>query len=726
MPLSCNAPRRVGTGAKYTLRPLRWYNGPWQNQDEPDDLSILQSPAGADGLMGDFGQHAGHARPGRRWLWLLALLSGTLLLMAGSGAAAVWYLSRDLPDVATVQYYRPSQVTQVYADNNALIGQFYVEKRLLVPLDRVPQTLWQAMIAVEDTRFFEHRGIDPVGILRAFLTNLGALEVRQGASTITQQLARALFLTPERSLTRKVKEALLAGKIERLLTKEQILELYLNQIYFGQGVYGVQAAALTYFGKEVDALNLAEAAFLASLPKAPSDYSPYRHPDRAKQRQGVVLRRMVEAGFIDEAQLREAYQQDLYFERPAAAEEIAPYFVETIRQHLRAQYGEDAVYKGGLKVYTTLNVALQQAARQAIEQGLRELDKRQGFRGPIGHVSTEPAAPVAMEQEGAAEAKAGSLLAAQIKPGDLLEAVVTKVGAESVEVAVGRELTGTIDKSAMAWASRKLVGPSFSKVEEIKNFAPKDIVSVGDVITVGVLNIDKSGKKGTFSLEQEPLVEGALLALDPQTGGVRAMVGGYDFRRSEFNRATQARRQPGSAFKPFIYMAALEQGLTPSTILIDGPIIYQDPGLDKVWKPVNYEDRFYGPVSLREALIYSRNLATIRLLEQVGIPRAVQMAQQLGIRSPLARDLSLALGSSGVTLLELTSAYGVLANEGMRVDPMMIRSVTDASGQILEFHEPMPYEALPRTTSYLMTNLLQDAVQRGTGQRAKILGRPVA
>ena len=661
---------------------------------------------------------------GPYWLWVLAVAGVLGLLTAGSGMAALWYLSRGLPDVAAVQSYRPSQVTQVYADNNELIGQFYVEKRLLVPLSRMPAVLSQAIIAVEDTRFFEHRGIDPIGILRAFLTNLGSMEVRQGASTITQQLARALFLTSERSLARKVKEALLARKIERLLTKDQILELYLNQIYFGQGVYGVQAAAQTYFGKDVDKLNLAEAAFIASLPKAPSDYSPYRHPERAKQRQGVVLRRMVDEGYIDETQLREAYEQDLYFERPTLAEEIAPYFVEAIRQHLKAQYGEDAVYKGGLKVYTTLNVALQQAARRAMAQGLRELDKRQGFRGPIGRQEPDMAVPT--EAEAAEAARVGSLRTAQIKPGDLLEAVVTKVEEESVDVAVGQELTGTIAKPDMAWASRKLTGPDFSKVDDIENFTPKDIVKMGDIITIGVIKIDKSGIKATFSLEQEPLVEGALLALDPQTGSIRAMVGGYDFRRSEFNRAIQARRQPGSAFKPFIYAAALERGLTPSTILIDGPIIYHDSALDKVWKPVNYEDKFYGAVTLREAFIHSRNLATIRLLEQVGIPAAVRMAERLGIRSPMSRDLSLALGSSSVTLLELTSAYGVLANEGVRVDSLMVRSVTDAAGQVLEVHEPMPYEVLPRTTSYLMTNLLQDAVQRGTGQGAKSLPRPVA
>ena len=679
--------------------------------------------------MGYFGQHTEppwwHWSRWPRWLLWLLLLVVVGLLAAGVGATSVWYLSRDLPDVQTVQYYRPSQVTQVYADNNELIGQFYVEKRLVVPLDQVPKDIWQAIIAVEDTRFFEHGGVDPIGIARAFLTNLGSMEIRQGASTITQQLARALFLTPERSLTRKIKEALLARKIERLLTKEQILELYLNQIYFGQGVYGVQAAAQSYFGKEVSALSLAEAAFIASLPKAPSDYSPYRHPERAKQRQGVVLRRMVEEGFITEEQLRAAYEQDLYFERPTPAEEIAPYFVEAIRQHLKAQYGEDAVYKGGLKVYTTLNVALQQAARQAIEQGLRELDKRQGFRGPTGRRSPEPVAEVAVE-EGDQEAKAGTLRTAEIKTGDILEAAVTAVNAEQVEVAVGEELAGTIAKDAMAWASRKLVGQDVSKVEMIENFNPSDIISVGDIISVSVIKIDRSGKNVTFSLEQEPLVEGALLALDPQTGGVRAMVGGYDFRRSEFNRAVQAKRQPGSAFKPFIYAAALERGLTPSTILIDGPIIYQDPVLEKVWKPVNYEDRFYGPITLREALINSRNLATIRLLDQVGIPPVVEMAQRLGIQSPLTRDLSLALGTSSVTLLELTSTYGVLANEGVRVEPLMIRSVTDTQGQILEFHEPSPREVLPRTTAYLMTNLLQDVVQRGTGQRAKGLPRPVA
>lgn len=674
--------------------------------------------------MGYLGRHVAQVKGWPRWLrWTAALLM-LALLGAGSAAGAVWYLSRDLPDVRAVRDYRPSQVTQIYADNNELIGQFYVEKRLVVPLSRVSKSVWQAIIAVEDSRFFEHHGIDPVGILRAFVTNLGSFHIRQGASTITQQLARALFLTSERSLTRKVKEALLARKIERLLNKEEILELYLNQIYFGQGVYGVQAAAQTYFGKEASEINLAEAAFLASLPKAPSDYSPYRHPERAKQRQGVVLRRMVEEGFIDEEQFRTAYQQDLYFERPTTTEEIAPYFVETVRQHLKERYGDDAVYKGGLRVYTTLNVALQQAANRSIAEGLRDLDKRQGFRGPTGHRSPEEM-PAPESEAGGAEPKVGVIRSAEIKPGDLLEGVVTKVESERVEVAVG-ELTGTVAKDAMAWASRRLTGQDFDKVEVISDFEPSDILKVGDIISVGVKKIDKGGKKAIFSLEQEPLVEGSLLAIDPITGGVKAMVGGYDFRRSEFNRALQAKRQPGSAFKPFIYATALEKGLTPSTILIDAPVVYHDPALDKVWRPVNFEGRFYGPISLRDALIHSRNLATIRLLDQIGIPPVVELAQRMGIKSPLSRDLALALGSSSVTLLELTSAYGVFANQGVQVDPMMIRSVTDTAGQILEFHESQRREVLSKPVAYLMSNLMQDVVQHGTAQRAKVLGRPLA
>jgi penicillin-binding protein 1A len=675
--------------------------------------------------MGYLGRHVAQVRGWPRWLRWSVVLLVLALLGAGSAAGAVWYLSRDLPDVRAVRNYHPSQVTQIYADNNELIGQFYVEKRLVVPLSQVSKVVWQAIVAVEDSRFFEHHGIDPVGILRAFVANLGSFQIRQGASTITQQLARALFLTPERSLTRKIKEALLARKIEHLLTKEEILELYLNQIYFGQGVYGVQAAAQTYFGKDASEITLAEAAFLASLPKAPSDYSPYRHPERAKQRQGVVLRRMVEEGFINQEQFREAYQQDLYFERPATTEEIAPYFIETIRQHLKEKYGDDAVYKGGLRVYTTLNVALQQAANRSVAEGLRDLDKRQGFRGPIGHRSPEEMPAVAAPEGAPAESKVGVVRSAQIKPGDLLDAVVTKVEAEQADVAVG-EITGTISKSAMAWASRRLIGPNLEKVEKIDDLKPSDILSVGDVITVGLIKIDKSGKKAVFSLEQEPLVEGSLLSIDPVTGGVKAMVGGYDFHRSEFNRALQARRQPGSAFKPIIYATALEKGLTPSTILIDAPVVYHDPELDKIWKPVNFEERFYGPITLREALIHSRNLATIRLLDQIGIPPVVDLAQRMGIGSPLNRDLSLALGSSSVTLLELTSAYGVFANQGVRVDPMMIRSVTDAQGQILEFRESTKHEVLPKAVAYLMTNLLQDVVQHGTGQRARVLGRPVA
>jgi penicillin-binding protein 1A len=537
-----------------------------------------------------------------------------------------------------------------------------------------------------------------------------AMEMREGASTITQQLARSLFLTQEKSLKRKAKEILLALKIERMLSKDEILEMYLNQIYFGHGAYGVQAAARTYFAKDIGDLALAELAFIAGLPKAPTNYSPYFNPERAKQRQGVVLKRMLDEGFLTDDEFRAAYRQDLYFAKYQPQEQIAPYFLEYLRQQLTATYGEELVYKGGLNVYTTLNVEMQTAAVDAVREGLRAIDKRQGFRGALAHGQTPPES---WESGGA-----------PLKRGDIVEGVVTKVGPQQAAIVVAGG-SGVLPIEDAAWARKRLSPPDFRTAEMRGGAALNNIVAVGDRILVRVTRRDDRGGY-SFALEQDPVVEGAAIALDPRTGAIRAMVGGYDFKRSEFNRAVSARRQPGSAFKPFIYAAALEAGWTPSSMLIDAPVIYDDPVLERVWKPTNYEDRFYGPITMREALIHSRNVATVKLLEDVGVQRAIDFARRVGIASPLAKDLSLGLGSSSLGLLEITSALGVFAAEGRRVEPSGLRSVTDHAGNVLAYYEPVPAEAVSRETAYLITNMLEDVVQSGTGIRARALGRPVA
>lgn len=650
-------------------------------------------------------------RPARRWLkGLLLLLIVPAGLAAGAAAGALWYVSQDLPSLDQLQGYQPSQVSRVYSDDHRIIGQYYVERRIIAPLPEIPQPLINAVIAVEDARFFEHPGLDVIGIFRAVWTNLRRGGKVEGASTITQQLARSLFLSPERTYDRKLKELILAYKMELILSKEQILELYLNQIYFGQGAYGVGAAAQTYFGKELREVTLAEAALLAGLPKSPNNYSPTKNPERAKRRQEHVLARMAEAGFITEEQRQAAVEEGLSF-RHVIAEQIAPHFIEYIRLHLVSAYGETMVYKGGLSVSTTLNIEMQKAAEEAVRKGLRELDKRQGWRGPVDR--QDPTLPV--DRKVAAPA-------APPKEGELLRGVVTKVGKDHAVVQAG-PVTGKLAFEDMAWARRRLRGKDIAKdVTIVQNV--KSLLKPGDVIEVAVKKTDKEGVQ--FRLEQTPVVEGALLAIDPRTGAVKAMVGGYDFTRSEYNRAVSAHRQAGSAFKPIIYATAMSEGLSPATPVIDAPVVYEQEDPDKTWKPENYEKKFYGVISLREALIHSRNVATVRLLEKVGVKPVIEFARTLGITSPLNHDLSLALGSSSVTLLEMTSAYGVFANQGMRLDPYMATRVEDPAGQALEQTLFEPRQVMTKETAYLITNMLEDVIQRGTAQLAKSIDRPLA
>ena len=654
----------------------------------------------------------------RFFLFASLFLGSVSLLFFISGAGVVWYFSKDLPSLDTLRQYQPSIVTKVYSEDGSEIGQFYIERRILVPLSQMPQDLFNAIIAVEDSRFFEHTGIDPFGIFRAILVNLESFRIRQGASTITQQLVRSLFLSPEKSFKRKIKEALLARKMERILSKDEILEIYLNQIYFGHGAYGVQAGARTYFGKDVKGLSLAESAFLAGLPKAPRDYSPYNDPEKAKHRQGVVLRRMVDEGFKTAQQYQEAYQEDLYFQKLGHGEETGPYFLEYVRQYIASTYGETALYRGGLKVYTTMNLQMQKMATRAVKDGLRAVDKRQGFRGPIDHF-------IKGETSENGSLKRGKVNSVEIKPGAVLRGVVTEVSPDAVRVMVS-DVKGKILKRDMIWAKRKITGQDLRKdIQVSSELDPKKLFEVGDVLWVKAKTFHPISKEATFALEQEPLVQGALLSLDPTTGAIKAMVGGYDFERSEFNRAIYAKRQPGSAFKPIIFATALNLGFTPATIIYDSPVIFEDHQMEKVWKPENYEKKFYGPISLREALSHSRNVATVKLLKKVGIKNVMRFGRQVGIVSPLTHDLSLALGSSSLSLVELTSIFGVFANEGLRNEPYVIDLVTDPSGEVLERHYLETRGVVPKHTAYLITNMLEDVVQRGTGRRAKVLGRPL-
>ncbi|MCX5722393.1 MAG: PBP1A family penicillin-binding protein [Nitrospirae bacterium] len=630
--------------------------------------------------------------------------------MLGLGGL-VWHLANDLPPLDQLETYQPSLVTQVYSSDQQRIGQFFIERRIQTPLAEIPERFRRAVIAVEDVRFFEHPGLDYIGMLRAAWTNVRRGGKVEGASTITQQLARSLFLSSERTFDRKVRELILAYKMELVLTKDKILELYLNQIYFGQGAYGIASASQTYFGKDLSALTTAEAAFLAGLPKSPNNYSPFKAYERAKKRQEHVLTRMEEAGFLTEAEREEAAAETLNFRRPGG-EQAAPYFVEHVRQLLVAKYGEALVYKGGLKVFTTLNMEMQKAAETAFAAGLRELDKRQGWRGPLRTVDPAVLAPSVV----------GVTASQALKTGDYREAVITKVAKDHFLAQVG-PVTARLAFEDMAWAKRRLTGPDTAK-DAFVNPNLKQVLKPGDVVEVMVKKLERDVVH--VQLEQTPLVEGGLIALEPAKGAIRAMVGGYDFGRSEYNRAIQAHRQPGSAFKPIIYAAALNQGMSPASMILDAPVVYERELEEKTWKPENYGHKFHGMVSLREALAHSYNLATVRLLDKVGIRNVLEFAKTVGITSPLAADLSLGLGSSSVGLLELTSVYSVLLNEGNRVEPYAIVSVEDSAGKVLELAESQALPVISKETAYGITNMMEDVIQKGTGQAAKSIGRPIA
>lgn len=659
-----------------------------------------------------------------RWrnkkLFLSAGIGGTAILLAGI-FIFYWFILRTLPSIEGLRAFSPSVSSHVYGENNAQIGIFAVERRTPVSLVKVPKYLFQAIIAVEDARFMEHHGIDYRRIASAFVKNIIHRQIREGASTITQQLVKNLFLTPEKSIKRKLQELILAKKVEAALSKDEILELYLNQINLGHGAYGVQAASHLYFAKDVSELTLAESAFMAGLPKAPTEYSPYNNPDKAKQRQEIVLKRMVVSGYISSVDAAAAASEILKFQRLQKADDISPYFMEYIRLLLKDRgYDDDAIYTGGLNVYTSLNLDLQTAATHAVHDGLRALDKRQGFRGPVDHIEE-------IEDYLNKKKPRGYQPENPFGANEVFEGIVTNVD-DQAALATAKGINGKIKLEDMAWARRKLTGKDLKK--DIEMLPPKStakqILKKGDIVKLGLKKYDPVKKEFLFTLEQEPLVEGALIALDPATGAIKAMVGGYDFKKSEFNRAISAKRQPGSAFKPVIYATAIERGKSPANIILDAPIIYKDQELDKIWKPENYEGKFYGPIPMREALAHSRNLATIRLLDEIGITPVEDFARRIGLVSPFQRDLSLALGTSAVGILELTSAYGVFANQGIYAEPFAIESISDHNNNVKETHEVLTRQAISKEVAYMITNMLEEVVQTGTGIRARELGKQIA
>jgi penicillin-binding protein 1A len=642
------------------------------------------------------------------------------LTAAGTGAYLLYqHFTEALPDINLLKSYQPSLITTLYADDDTPVAQFFVERRVLIPLDKIPATLKQATLAVEDARFYSHEGIDFVGIARAAWSNVQAGEVVEGASTITQQVAKMLFLTHRKTFERKVREMLLAMRMERLLSKDEILEIYLNQTYYGHGAYGVEAASNVYFGKSVGDLTLDEATLIAGLPKAPTTYSPYNAPDRAVRRRTHVLRRMVESGHITPEQERQAQAAPLRLRPRQETIVKAPYFIEHVRRYLEEQYGNTLLYRGGLKVYTTLDLSLQEAAETVLRKGLLRDDQRRGYRGPLGHLNLSRGDQIDWERVRQMPwPEEQSPLTALLRR---VKAVV--VGVEDKRVQVRWEGgEGLIPLEAMSWAYSP--NPDMDS-EKRRLRRPSEALKVGDVVLADITEPGGQGKKPLLALAQEPIVQGAFVAMEPHTGYIRALVGGYDFGRSQFNRATQAIRQPGSAFKPIIYATAIQRGFSPARVMVDAPIVYEQSD-GKVWKPSNYDGNFWGPITLAEALAHSRNIIAIKLLDAVGVKNVVEYAKRLGIRSPMAPTLALGLGASGLTPLELTTVYNVFASQGVRYDAAAVKWVEDAEGQILEKHTALGERVMSEQQAFVMTSMLQGVVLRGTATRAKVLSRPVA
>ncbi len=651
-----------------------------------------------------------------KWM-VIFFISGIFFLCAG-GAGLYFYISKDLPRINSLKDYRPATVATVFSDDGRKIGEFFRERRIVIPLSEMPDHLKNAFIAAEDSRFREHGGVDVWGILRAFVKNMQAGAIVQGGSTITQQVTKSFFLTPERTYERKVKEAILAHRIDRRFSKDEILFLYLNQIYLGHGAYGVEAAAENYFGKHARDLNLAECSMLAGLPQAPSKYSPFRHYDRARQRQIYVLNRMKEGGYIDNVAATEAMNKVLDIQpRKNWFIEKVPCYTEHVRRYVVQKYGEKALYEQGLQIYTAVDIEYQKIARKEIVKGLVDLDRRQGFRGPIKTLTVD-------EIEDFCRAAAGEISPEGLTSDLVYQGVVMGFETKSKEtrVRVG-SLDGILPVKDIAWARKPdvKVAPWQKKITR-----PEQVFTPGDVIMVRAVTFDKKANRWEFSLEQEPLAQSALLSIETGTGLVKAMIGGRDYKDSQFNRAIQSRRQPGSSFKPIIYAAALDKGYTAASVIIDSPVVFTDAKKDFTWKPHNYKETFYGPTLFRQALVKSRNVVTVKILQGIGIDYVLGYARRLGITSPIARDLSISLGSSGASLLEIVEAYTVFANQGYRIEPVFITKILDRDGNVIEQAELKREKAIDMSTAYIMTSILESVVTSGTGWRIKALKRPVA
>lgn len=677
--------------------------------------------------------------------FLIILLCLAFLAAVGVGGGVVylfWHYGRGLPDYHQLAHYEPPITTRVYGGDGRLVAEYAKEKRIFVPLDDIPQRVKDSFLAAEDKGFYSHPGVDITGIFRAILINLrnkglGVERRPVGASTITQQVAKNFLLTNEVSLERKVKEAILAFRIERAFPKDHILELYLNEIYLGGGSYGVAAAALGYFDKSLADLTVAEAAYLAALPKAPNNYNPRAHPQAAKDRRDWVIGRLYEDGKISQTEYAEALAQPLEIHSRAEDQTItgADYFAEDIRRDLAARYGEDALYKGGLVVRSTVDAGLQDLASQVLRNGLMVYDRRHGWRGPVTKI---PAGAGWQRKLAAVPFPAGG------EPWKL--AVVLAENDQSLSIGFADGATGTIPWGELKWARPALPHAHFGALPR----KASEVAQVGDVVFVDPVAKSEDNHPyaaGVYGLRQIPKVEGALVAMDPHTGRVLAMVGGWSYTKSQFNRATQALRQPGSSFKPFVYLTALEHGYTPSSLILDAPVaVSQGPGLP-LWRPKNYEDNFLGPATLRVGIEKSRNLMTVRLAQAVTMPAVADTVEKFGVYDHLPAEYSMALGAGETTVLKLTTGYAQIVNGGRKITPTLIDRIQDRQGHTIFSHDQrfcdgcwpdqFTNQEMPRLpdnrerladpdSAYQMVHIMEGVVERGTGRVVATVGKPLA
>jgi len=691
-------------------------------------------------------------------LLLSLLMAFVMLVLAGAGGLVFLFehYDHDLPDYTKLANYEPPVTTRIYAGDGRLMAEFASERRIFVPIDAMPRQVMNAFMAAEDKNFYAHQGVDPIGILRAILTNIenfGRERRPVGASTITQQVAKNMLLTNEVSFARKIKEAILAVRIERAFTKDRIIELYLNEIFLGNRSYGVAAAALNYFNKALDELSIEEVAFLAALPKAPSNYNPDRQHDAAVARRNWVIGRMAEDGYITPEEAKAAQGRPLVTRKRDEQEVVtSEYFAEEIRRELVKLYGEQALYEGGLSVRASMDPVLQATATKALRDGLIAYDRRHGWRGPVAKMENFDNWP---KKLAAMPAPAGS-------EGWKLAVVLKDDQADGLDIGVADGTRGRIPLSELRWARASkdgdVAGPAIRK--------PSDVAKLGDILLVEAVSgppakdedekparkNDKSAAKelppGSYGLRQIPQVQGGLVALDPHTGRVLAMVGGFSPAMSVFNRATQALRQPGSSFKPFVYLTALNQGFTPSSLVMDAPFSFDPGGGQPVWRPENYSHEFYGPTPLRVGIEKSRNVMTVRLAQQIGMDKVKALVEKFGIVDNLQPYLPMSLGAGETTVLRLATAYAMLDNGGKRVVPTFIDRVQDRNGKTVFRHDNRPCEgctnvswkdgmavpAVPDTreqvndprTTYQIVSILEGVVQRGTAAALKSLGKPLA